>query len=103
MIGSNRSRKGASMSLVEHAADIGGLEATFTYCFCGRHGVDIVQADPRIRVSADLLDEIRAGECGPCVTLNGDVLRIQGSNRQVVYRIGDKVPHLDAYEAEWPD
>jgi hypothetical protein len=76
-------------------------------CIFTRHWEDgrltVDRADPRVVVSAALLDEWRRGEGEPEVTVNGDVLRIAAANRTVIYRIGEKVPHLHAYYAEWPD
>ncbi|WP_433520125.1 hypothetical protein ACQP2T_63335 (plasmid) [Nonomuraea sp. CA-143628] len=54
-------------------------------------------------VSAELLDEWRRGEGDPEVTVNSDVIRIEASNRTVIYRIGEKVPDMYAFFAEWPD
>lgn len=64
--------------------------------------IHIDRADPRILIAAELLDEIGYG-CNPYVILDGDVLKIHGANRTVVYRIGEKVPNMHAYYAEWPD
>jgi hypothetical protein len=61
----------------------------------------IVHADPCIQITADMLESTRRGYTS--ATLDGDLLRIEGANRTVVYRIGDMVPGLDAYWAEWPD
>lgn len=62
----------------------------------------IDRADPRIRVTAELLDDIRLGDW-PCASLNDGVLRIEASNRTVIYCIGEEVPAMFAYCAEWPD
>ncbi|MEU8278216.1 hypothetical protein ACFYOK_37385 [Microbispora bryophytorum] len=76
-------------------------------CIVTRHWDDgtltVDRADPRILISAELLDEFREGKRTPEVTVTEDVLRIEAANRTVIYRIGDKVPHLHAYLAEWPD
>ena len=64
--------------------------------------IRIERADPKILVSAELLDELRYG-CNPHVILDGNVLRIIAANRRVIYRIGEKVPDLHAFYAEWPD
>lgn len=74
-------------------------------CVMTRHDdgtIHIDQADSRILVSERLLDEIRYG-CNPHVILDGDVMKIHGTNRTVIYRIGEKVPNMLAYYAEWPD
>lgn len=80
--------------------------------------VRIAQADPRITVTADLLEELLAYGSGPFAELRpgpgasvmpglqgftGWLLTIRGENRTVMYRIGRKVPTARAYEAEWPD
>lgn len=66
-------------------------------------GIRVDHADPEILISPELLDEMRAGNLHPNVSLDGDLLRIEGTNRTVIYRIGDKVPDLFAYYAAWPD
>lgn len=77
-------------------------------CILTRSGDDLIvqQADPRIRISVELLDEVRSGQYHPKVTLDGDVFTINGSNQKAVYRIGPR--HRDVfgaewYHAEWPD
>lgn len=76
-------------------------------CILTRHWDDdrltVDQADPRIIVSAEFLEQFREDKGDSEVTLSGDVLRIEASNRTVIYRIGEKVPHMLAYFAEWPD
>lgn len=76
-------------------------------CIITRHWEDgsltVDRADPRIHVSAVLLEAVRRGDGDPEVTLAGDVLRIDAANRKVIYRIGEKDPELDVYHAEWPD
>jgi hypothetical protein len=66
-------------------------------------GVRIDQADPEILIASELLDEMRAGSLHPDVSLDGELLRIEGINRTVIYRLGDKVPDLHACYASWPD
>lgn len=70
----------------------------------------IAHADPRILISAELLDAIADGDCGPawldlagCTTYDGGLLKINGTNRTVIYRIGEYVPRVHGYIAEWPD
>jgi hypothetical protein len=68
----------------------------------------IDRADPRVRISGELLEQIRAGNYHPAVTLDGDLLKIRAVNRTVIYRIGRQVDvHLEGqrgtYLAEWPD
>jgi hypothetical protein len=70
----------------------------------------IDRADPRVLVSAALLDEIKNARPGeffafdgrPHAELDGDLLKIYGDNRTVIYRIGDKHDRWN-YVAEWPD
>jgi len=74
------------------------------YCAVTEHPdgtITVDQADPRILVSVAFLDSVRAGNVRG-ITLVDDVLRID-ADRVVIYRIGDKVPDLWAYYAEWPD
>lgn len=65
-------------------------------------GLRIDHADPRILISTEVLEDIRR-DPGPGITLNGDLLRIEGVNRTVIYRIGEKAPDLYAHHAQWPD
>jgi hypothetical protein len=69
----------------------------------GSAQVEVVQADPSTLISSALLNEIRRGEANPSVTVDGSVLTIRGSNRTVIYRIVEHLPHLNAYLLEWPD
>lgn len=71
----------------------------------------IDRADPRILISAELLNDV-ARNPADGVSLNwplgnfwltGSVLRIEAVNRTVVYRIGERVPAVNGYIAEWPD
>lgn len=72
----------------------------------GRTGIRVDQADPVICIHPEIVDELRAGQYAPGVTFDGDVLRIHGMNRTVVYRLGeltrDPCGRL-VYLAEWPD
>jgi hypothetical protein len=75
----------------------------------------IDQADPRVPITTELLDMLAAGECVPEATLalpgipdpdapyTGARLRIDALNRTVIYRIGEYLPDLPGYIAEWPD
>jgi hypothetical protein len=75
----------------------------------GRLHID--RADPRIVISAELLNEaVRQPADGVsvnwppgCFWLTGSTLRIEGVNRTVVYRIGERIPAVNGYIAEWPD
>jgi hypothetical protein len=62
----------------------------------------IAHADPRILISAELLDAIADGDCGPA-WLDGALLTIHGVNRTVIYCITDYLPRIHGYIAEWPD
>jgi hypothetical protein len=65
--------------------------------------LEILRADPRITIAADVLDDIALGDI-PFATLTGPIVRIEGSNRTVIYRIVKYLgPEVDAYIAEWPD
>jgi hypothetical protein len=93
-------------------------------CICTRLDdgtIRIDHADPRILISAELLDAIllrspivdgtealasnawlnMAGYTGHGYT--GAALHIDGVNQQVVYRIGGYVPRVHGYVGEWPD
>jgi hypothetical protein len=76
-------------------------------CIITRHWDDgrltVDQADPRVIVSVEFLEEVRRGKGAPEITIRDDVMRIEASNRTVIYRIGEKVPDMYAYYAEWPD
>jgi hypothetical protein len=86
--------------------------------------IRIDQADPRILISAELLDSIVRGDMAwtwldmaACIragtwsyepiplraTYVGALLRIYGVNQQVIYRITSYVPRVNAYIGEWPD
>jgi len=65
--------------------------------------IRVEQADPQIIIAADVLNGIQFGDPNPNLTFDGDVLKIHGTNRTVIYRIAEKVPDLHAYYAEWPD
>lgn len=98
-------------------ADLPRGECIATSLPGGRIRID--QADPRILISAEVLDAIaRSGDwyglnarldtarCMPPpyrATYVGAVLKINGANRQAVYRIVDYVPSVHGYIGEWPD
>jgi hypothetical protein len=72
--------------------------------------IRIDQADPRILISAELLDAIAAAPTrntwldrtgGP--HLQDALLKIHGVNRTVTYRIVDYVPSVKGYIGQWPD
>lgn len=71
-------------------------------------------ADPRIMISAELIDMWARGELRPEVTLDrlnftrpnghvGAVIRIDAANRTLVYRLAEYLPSHFGYIAEWPD
>lgn len=69
--------------------------------------LEVLRADPRIRIAAPVLAEIRAGS-HPSATIGhahdgAEVLTIAGSNRTVIYRVGAHDAMTDTYRAEWPD
>jgi hypothetical protein len=75
-----------------------------------RPQIRIDHADPRILVSAELLDHAAdyPDDCvrldiATCHTYVGAVLRIHAVNRTVIYRITEYVPAIHCYIAEWPD
>jgi hypothetical protein len=98
-------------------------------CICTRvdgGNIRVDQADPRVLISGELLDAVarfgdsghRAGNwlalnarldttgCMPPpwrATYVGAVLRIEGVNRTVIYRITEYVPSVHGYIGEWPD
>lgn len=86
-------------------------ECVITELYDPVHGVRlrVDHADPVIRISPHLLASIPPAESGWPATYDGSVLRINGVNRQVVYRIRDMlepVPGLPGhwdYIGEWPD
>ncbi len=76
----------------------------FGDCYMARIGdtLEVTRADPRILITQQALDEVRNGD-RRYVTLIGDILTINASNRRVIYRIGEYLPNRQAYVAEWPD
>jgi hypothetical protein len=80
-------------------------------------GLHIDHADPRVLISAPVLGEAFLAPA-PGVSLNTDLLRqdrngtpfwegavlkIEGVNRTVIYRVGAYLPRIDGYIGEWPD
>lgn len=75
--------------------------------------IRIDQADPRVLISAELLNEIADGSGRPHAWLDlrvsgmfhlvGAVLHINAVNQQVVYRITEYVPSVHGYIGQWPD
>jgi hypothetical protein len=73
-------------------------------------GIHIDQADPRILISAELLDVIVDNpddtvwmDLRNCTTYDGGLLKIHGVNRSVTYRISGYVPAIRAFTAEMAD
>ena len=70
----------------------------------------IDRADPCVLISAELVDEI-ADHPAPgasldttgCETYIGALLRLNGVNRKVIYRITGWIPRVRGFIAEWPD
>jgi hypothetical protein len=54
----------------------------------GKVRVDINRADPRVVISAPIVDAARSG-ASPWMSMDGDVLHIRASNRTVAYRLGE--------------
>ena len=69
----------------------------------------IDRADPVVLISPQLLDEMRRNPPDYPATFDGEVVRIRGVNRTVIYRIRDVLEpvfgHLGYwnYVGEWPD
>ena len=79
-----------------------GWDGACSVLWCGDE-LDILAAGPRVTMTAELVDSFRRGYGHPSVSLDGDVLTIRGTNRTVVYVIGEHLPETDTYRAEWPD
>lgn len=68
--------------------------------------VHVDQADPRVRLSTRIIHDLRAGQVvhgSPYITLDDDLLRIDGVNRLVIYRLAGMTRDRSGYIAEWPD
>lgn len=75
--------------------------------------VYIDHADPRVLISSELLNHIRAGECHPWAWLDephpgallerGSVLHFAAVNRHLIYRITGYYVPVHAFIGEWPD
>lgn len=73
-------------------------------------GIRIDHADPRILISAELLDAMVDGaspdcwvDLAGCTTYDGATMKIRAVNRTVIYRIVEYVPSVRGFAAEWPD
>jgi hypothetical protein len=82
---------------VRSLSDDGGIELMTV-----EGQLHILRADPTIRISRALLELMREYP-DPRYTLDGDLLKLHGVNRTVVYRIGEKTEDGKHYRAEWPD
>ena len=78
----------------------------------GRHTTRIVRADPRVRVSREVLDDLRYGAVGeqlidgrdPHFQLVGDVLSVSDDfGHQFIYRLDFADDDGRTIHAEWPD
>lgn len=67
------------------------------------NGLYIKQADPRVLITCEMLDEFKNGNIHKDVTLADEILTINGMNRRVVYKLGKYNHSLNAYDLEWPD
>lgn len=74
----------------------------------------IDRADPRVLISAEIIDEVASGRARPEATLDrlnftvpnghvGAALKIRAANRTVIYRLTDYLPSVHGYVGEWPD
>ena len=74
----------------------------------------IDRADPRIVISAEVIEQAASGRLGPRFTVTmldytvpnghaGALLKIRAANRNVVYRLTEWVPSIRAYVGEWPE
>lgn len=67
----------------------------------------VQRADPRIKICAEILEEIQQGaeylDVGFEASIRDGVVRIKAMNRTVVYQLGDYIPTEHAYYAEWHD
>lgn len=72
----------------------------------GLYRIRIDRADPRTRISAQLLRQAMEGECR-LITVDGDELdRIviaDDYGQRFIYRLGKYEALYDAFEMEWPD
>lgn len=95
-----RAPRPRAIDVAEHLAFGPAGDCVVTRLDDGR--LRIEHADPRVMISGQLLEEIDY-DPAPGVSREGDLLRIEGVNRTVIYRIGEKVSDRYAYYAEWPD
>lgn len=96
--------------LTPHDLPRGDCIMTRLYGDDGTIRLRIDHADPRILISAELLDGVADHptpharlDLAGCTTYDGAVLKISAVNRTVIYRITEYVPAIHGYIAEWPD
>jgi hypothetical protein len=70
--------------------------------------IRVDRADPRVLISGELLDDIMRHPaehawCESTADDGGVLLKIEGVNRTVVYRVTEYVAPIHGYIAEWPD
>jgi hypothetical protein len=81
---------------------VGQLVMESTYSPIYEHSITVVQADPKIAVGVQFLEQIAKGD-QLFAEIDGDLLRIKASNGTWVYRIGEEMPFQHAYYAELQD
>jgi hypothetical protein len=100
-----------------HPTDLGDVVLRAHYGDDGQpESVEVLEADPRVLIGGHLIREAHAGqpdERVPFATVDkpevGGVLRIDASNRRLVYVLTEYEPLVngfrarDAYTGEWPD
>lgn len=72
----------------------------------GCYRVEILHADPQIKVSGMLLRQARHGEClalRATESPNGELLTVTGDNARYVYLVAHYEPAVDVYYCHWPD
>lgn len=90
-------------------------------CTLHHYGYKLVieRADPVISIHAYHVNQLRPGTeqpgpdaepwssrlwgLPPEISLDGDLLRMEGFNWTVIYRVGEKIHDSSAYRCEWPD
>lgn len=98
-----------------------GLCRVFWYQVGDAYPCTVACADPQVWITDELLTAVRAGRSHPFLSLtrvprpydcpvyhpghcfHGALLRIEGDNRTVIYRISDYVSEHHAWLGRWPD
>jgi hypothetical protein len=65
--------------------------------------IHVVRADPVIRITKELYDVMANGSVHPSVTMEDGIITISGSNRTVIYKVGEFNYELGCYQCHWPD